>query len=50
MEELTNQKLFLHMDQTIAGALFEKTTYPWEIPPLIKDFILEIGPNLPKEE
>ena len=50
MEELTKQKLFLHMDQTIAGALFEKTTYPWEILPLIKDFILEIGPNLPKEE
>ena len=50
MEEMTNQKLFLHMDQTIAGELFEQTTYPWEILPLIKDFILEAGPKLPKEE
>ena len=50
MEEMTNQKLFLHMDQTIAGELFEQTTYPWEILRLIKDFILEAGPKLPKEE
>ena len=50
MEEMTNQKLFLHMDQTIAGELFEQTTYLWEILPLIKDFILEAGPKLPKEE
>ena len=50
MEEMTNQKLFLHMDQTIAGKLFEQTTYPWEILPLIKDFIMEAGPKLPKDE
>lgn len=50
MEQLKNQSLFLNMDQTIAGELFEHTTYPWEILPLIKDFILKKGPELPADE
>lgn len=50
MEQLTNQQLFSDLDQTIAKELFEKTTYPWEILPLIKDFILKIGPTLLEEE
>lgn len=50
MKELTNQSLFLNMDQTIAGELFDQTTYPWEILSLIKDFILKKGPTLSEEE
>ena len=50
MEQLKNQSLFLNMDQTIAVELFEHTTYPWEILPLIKDFILKKGPELPADE
>ena len=50
MVELTNKEFFQDLDQTIAAQLFEQTTYPWEILPLIKDFILEIGPTLSKDE
>ncbi len=38
MVELTNKEFFQDLDQTIAAQLFEQTTYPWEILPLIKDF------------
>ena len=41
MVELTNKEFFQDLDQTIAAQLFEQTTYPWEILPLIKDFILK---------
>ena len=37
MVELTNKEFFQDLDQTIAAQLFEQTTYPWEILPLIKD-------------
>ncbi|MDD3185434.1 MAG: UDP-N-acetylglucosamine pyrophosphorylase [Anaerostipes sp.] len=47
---ITNKDLFQNMDQTIAGELFEQTTYPWEVLPLIHDFILKIGPTLSKED
>lgn len=50
MVELTNKEFFQDLDQTIAAQLFEQTTYPWEILPLIKDFILQIGPTLSKDE
>ena len=50
MVELTNKEFFQDLDQTIAAQLFEQTTYPWEILPLIKDFILKIGPTLSKDE
>lgn len=46
MNQLTNQEIFLRLDQTIAAELFEKTTYPWEVLPMIKDFILKVGPTL----
>ena len=35
---------------TRAAALLEKTEYPWEALGKIKDFILELGPQLPKDE
>lgn len=36
-------------DKTIAKKIFENKEYPWEILPCIKDFIVELGKNLPKE-
>ena len=50
MVELTNKEFFQDLDQTIAAQLFEQTTYPWEILPLIKDFVLEVGPTLSADE
>lgn len=45
-----NYKNFLDMSHTIAEKIFENITYPWEALPLIKNFIKEVGPTLPKEE
>lgn len=33
-------------DATITKELFDKVEYPWEVLPLIKDYILKVGPNL----
>jgi len=38
------------LSQTIAAEIFSGCTYPWEVLPKIKDFILKIGPALSKEE
>lgn len=37
------------LNETIASQLFEGVTYPWEVLPDIHDFILKLGPGLPKE-
>lgn len=52
MEKLIqlNYKNFLDKSHTIAEKIFEKINYPWEALSLIKDFIKEVGPTLPKEE
>ena len=50
MNRLENKELFKDLTKTIAGSLFEDHTYPWEILPLIHDFILETGKKLPAEE
>lgn len=50
MEQLMNQNMFLDLNQTIAKELFEQTTYPWEILPMIRDFILQTGKTLSLEE
>ncbi len=39
-----------NLDETIAKDLLLKFTYPWEALPHIKDYILEFGNTLPKEE
>ena len=39
----------LNLDATIAKELFDGVNYPWEVLPLIKDFILKIGPTLSDE-
>jgi NDP-sugar pyrophosphorylase family protein len=47
--ELSVQALF-DLSQTQATSLLSSVHYPWEALPRIKDFILEIGPLLPKSE
>ena len=37
-------------EETIAKELFKDDCYPWEILPKIKDFILTLGPTLPKDK
>ncbi|MGI6118555.1 MAG: UDP-N-acetylglucosamine pyrophosphorylase [Bilifractor sp.] len=49
MESAMNKELY-DFSQTAASELFEKTTYPWEILPLIHDFILKLGPTLSSKE
>ena len=39
-----------NLDETIARKIFEGCTYPWEVLPKIKDFILELGNSLNPEE
>lgn len=50
MEQLKNKQLFSDLSQTMASVLFEENEYPWEILPLIHDFILEVGILLPEKE
>jgi NDP-sugar pyrophosphorylase family protein len=38
------------LEETMAKELMEQYEYPWEVLPHIKDFILKLGPTLPKEE
>ena len=40
----------LDLSKTIAAPLFAGKTYPWEALAEIKDFILALGPMLPKDE
>lgn len=49
MKYVTIKELFLEMN-TIAAELFENKNYPWEVLPLIGDFILEKGNTLSKDE
>lgn len=40
----------LDLSKTIAAPLFEGKTYPWEVLPEIKDFIIALGNTLPEDE
>ena len=40
----------LDLTHTVAAPLFEGKTYAWEVLSEIKDYILKIGPTLPKDE
>ena len=42
MKDFTIEKL-LDLKETMAAELFEGKTYPWEVLPEIKDFILKLG-------
>ena len=39
----------LNLEATIARELFERVEHPWEVLPLIKNYILELIPNLGDE-
>ncbi len=41
---------YLDLSKTIASEIFSGLSYPWEALPKIKDFILNLGPKLPKDE
>lgn len=47
--QLTIPELF-DLSQTQAEKLLKRFQYPWEALPHIKEFILELGPTLPKDE
>lgn len=49
MKDFTIEKL-LDLKETIASELFEGRTYPWEVLPEIKDFILKLGKTMDPEE
>ncbi len=38
------------LNHTRAASLLENTEYPWEVLPKIKEFIIQTGKSLPKEE
>lgn len=43
---IKNYNDLLNLDATEAKSLFEKSDYPWEVLPKIKEFILSLGPTL----
>ena len=49
LQEICIEKLY-DLKETIAKELFEGKTYPWEVLPLIHDYILKVGPTLNPEE
>lgn len=49
METLENKNLF-DFNETIAADIFVGLTYPWEVLPLISDFIKKLGATLPADE
>ncbi|MFR4319225.1 MAG: hypothetical protein ACLT2Z_07595 [Eubacterium sp.] len=38
------------LNETIAAELFKDKKYPWEVLGEISDFIMKLGPSLPKDE
>ena len=46
---MKNKDLF-DLSKTIAAPLFDGKDYPWEVLGGIKEFILKLGPTLPKDE
>ena len=49
MEECKICNLY-SLDQSIARKLLESAVYPWEVLPKIKEFIIELGNQLNKDE
>lgn len=48
MQDFTIEKLY-DLNETIAAPLFERAVYPWELLPLIGDYIRELGQTLPED-
>ncbi len=49
MKECEIKNLY-NLDETIAKDIFEGCLYPWEVLPKIKEFIINLGESLDKEE
>ena len=49
MADITINDLY-DLSETIAEELFRGHTYPWELLPLIKDFVLSLGETLPADK
>ena len=49
MKSITIKELY-RLEESIAAPVFEGASYPWEILPKIKDYILQLGPSLPKDK
>ena len=49
MKECEIKNLY-NLDETIAKDIFEGCTYPWEVLPKIKDYIIKLGNTLSEEE
>ena len=50
MTESIRISALFDLSHTLARPLLEKFTFPWEVLPEIKSFILALGPTLPEEE
>ena len=50
MEQLKISELYQNLNQTLAKELLESKTYPWEVLPLISEFIVKLGSTLREEE
>jgi len=48
MDYISIENLY-DLEQTIAKDIFTGVTYPWEVLSKIKDFIIELGKNLPND-
>lgn len=48
MEKLTVKNLY-DLNETIAKDIFDGVTYPWEVLPKIKEFIIALGNTLPED-
>lgn len=49
MSNITIRDMYT-LEETIAADIFKNVTYPWEVLPLIKDFIIELGKTLPADK
>ena len=49
MEEVKIKNLY-NLEETIAKDIFEDLTYPWEVLPKIKEFIITLGERLNKDD
>lgn len=49
LQDTTIEALYT-LEETIAGEVFAGLTYPWEVLPKIKEFIIALGKTLPEEK
>lgn len=49
LQDTTIEALYT-LEETIASELFRGVTYPWEVLPKIKDFIIALGETLPEDK